>query len=97
MATLDRPLAKANTTVPQYQASSNGEVKSGQDIGPVEPTDESWVWNAYGVKSLDDLKLKYGLDELQGVSAEEAARVWEDIRVNGTISLEDVKRELGFD
>ena len=94
MATQDGPLAKTNKGRPQHQASPNGKVKSNQDIGQVV---ESWLWKAYGVNSLEELKLKYGVDEIQGCTAEEAARVREDIRVNGLIPLEVVKRELGWD
>ena len=97
MATQDGSLAKANKGRPQHQASPNGKVNSDHDIGQVAPVEESWLWKAYGVNSLGELKLKYGVDEIQGCTAEEASRVREDIRVNGLIPLAVVKRELGFD
>ena len=97
MATPDGRLARANKATPLHKASPNGKVQPDQNTGTVKPIDESWVWEAYGVESLDELKQKYGVEELQGVSAEEAARIWEDVQVNGTISLRVVKSELGLD
>lgn len=97
MGTQEGRMEKVSTTTPLPQTSPNGKVQPDQNAGTAKPIDDSWVWEAYGVKSLDELKQKYGVKELQGVSAEEAARVWEDIQVNGTISLHVVKSELGLD
>ena len=95
MATPERRLER--TAAPLHQPFPNDQVQSEHSTGPTELNTESWVWKAYGVRSLDELKQKYGVDELQGVSADEAARVWEDIQINGTVPLATVKRELGLD
>ena len=59
--------------------------------------DESWVMEAYGVPTLEDLRIQYGLDKLNGVSTEQAARAWEILDSQDKISLEEMKRRIGLD
>ena len=62
-----------------------------------EPDDESWLWRAYGVSSMAELKERFGVDEVPGATEEEAARALADADAMGWISLETAKRELGLD
>ena len=96
MATQESKAARDSQTISASSASPTPKrLKPGAETPELD--DESWLWKAYGVSSMAELKEKFGVDEVPGATEEEVERALADADARGWIPLETAKRELGLD
>ena len=58
--------------------------------------DEAWLLDAYGVRSMGELKKKYGVEEILGANDEEAVQAFRDARDKGWTPSKTLEKEVGL-